>query len=241
MIQAIGIDAAFANMGLARVVIRNTTNAVNMPSGFRFLTPAGALSIDCVELKLLQTEAGNKKVVRVSSDDLRRCLELGGALQEFMRLGNEKPQFAFVEVPSGAQDAKAARALGMATGLLAVLHVMGVPIIEVAPGEVKAVVTGNPKQKASKAEIIEWAHKRWPSAPWVRYERAGKASGKGGKVHAEWKAGDLQNCNEHLADALATIAAGVKTPAFQNLLALNSHATSSPDRERPASRRVSLD
>ena len=228
MIHAISVDMAFANVGLARLDI--WPGGIGNPEKF----------IKVQDLQLLSTEAGNKKLVRVSSDDLRRVLEIADGLRDFVAVDTS---FAFVEVPSGAQDAKAARALGMATGLLGVLHVLGIPIIEVSPGEVKATVTGKPKVKASKAEIIAWASKRWPDAPWLRYARDGKVvtkPKKGPPKVTAWKAGELRNDNEHLADALAIATAGVKTPAFQQALALY-HATTGSHRQRPASGRVSLD
>lgn len=227
MIRAIAIDAAFANMGLARVLVH----------------PGAA--IECQDLRLISTtKESNKKQVRVSSDDLRRVMELGSALDRFIW----DAQLAFVEVPSGAMDARAARGLGMATGVLAVLGVRNVPIIEVSPMEVKIAVSGNRKTKASKADIIEWAAARWPEAPWLRAARDGSvttktkavraAGGKGKTV--SWRRGDLLNDNEHLADALAIATAGINTPAFQQLMALSNHATTSTPDRRPSSGRIAL-
>jgi Holliday junction resolvasome RuvABC endonuclease subunit len=208
VIRAIGIDMAFANVGLARVLIN----------------PEGPLvSIECLDLHLLQTERGDRKVVRASSDDLRRAQELHAGLRAFV----QDAQFAFAEVPSGAKDANAARLLGMATGVLAGLQI---PVIEVSPMEVKEAVTGKRSQKGvPKPVIIEWAAKRWPDAPWLRHARAGKG----------YKPGDLMNDNEHLADAMAAVQAGVRTPEFQRLMVL--HATSSSSRQRPPSRRIPID
>lgn len=201
MIRAIAIDAAFANMGLARVLVN----------------PVDA-TITCQDLRLITTEKeSNKKQVRVSSDSLRRVMELGSALDRFIW----DAQLAFVEVPSGAQSASAASALGMATGVLAVLGIRSVPIIEVSPREVKMAVAGRPN-KVPKSEVIAWAIKHWPEAPWLR--------SKGRPVLD----------NEHLADAMAIAVAGTKTPAFQQLMALTNHAApSTPDR-RPPSGRIAL-
>lgn len=208
MIRAIAIDAAFANMGLASVTLEKAT-------------PLNLITVRCLDLKLITTgKESNKKQVRVSSDDLRRVNELALALAEYCHA--HSPQFAFVEVPSGAMDARAARGLGMATGVLGVLAVLQIPVIEVSPMEVKVAVTGNRKTKASKLDIIKWAGSRWPDAPWLRHQ---------GRVTLN---------NEHLADALAIATAGTATPAFQQLMALSNHATTSPDRQRPASGRVAL-
>jgi hypothetical protein len=222
MIRAIGIDAAFANMGLARV---------------RIVPPRwpGADRRDpqvfCEELQLVSTESQAGKTVRKSSDSLRRAIELHRALHAF--IGDA--QVIFAEVPSGAQSAAAAQALGIAVGILASSPI---PIIEVNPQETRFVVAGS-KRKVTKDEAIQWAIKHWPDAPWVRHAKAGRVIGKNKKLISSWKAGDPQNCNEHLADAMATIAAGIKTPAFQQLMAL--HATTSPTDHRSSPRRVALD
>lgn len=225
MIRAVAIDAAFANMGLAHIVIRQGNN---LPSGARFLGPGGqGLSMDCVNLRLVQTEADkvNAKVVRKSSDDLRRAIELHRALNSYIEEWGA--QVVFAEIPTGAQSAAAAKYLGAAIGILASVSI---PIVEVSPMEVKVAVTGARKGGVTKPQVIAWAHKLWPRADWILHERNGKG----------WKIGDLQSCNEHLADALAIAKAGIATPAFQQLLALQHHATPGPDRQRPSSRRIPL-
>lgn len=221
MIRAIGIDAAFANMGLARVTIDPDRQGA-----------VWGKYVQVVDLTLVSTEAQDKKVVRKNSDDLRRAIELHRALHAYL----EDAQVVFAEIPSGAQSAAAAKYLGAALGILASIPI---PIIEVSPLESRLAVTGGAKRKVSKEEAMAWASKHWPDAPWVRHARGGQVKGKGGKVKGAWKAGDLQNCNEHLADALATIAAGTRTPAFQQLIAL-SHATTSTPHQRPASGRIAL-
>lgn len=213
LIRAVGIDAAFANMGFAHVGLTVVAGKVQ--------------AVDCLSLFLLSTSSGaDAKVVRKSSTELRRAKELHGALMH--RTADQ--QFAFVEVPSGSQSAQAARSLGIAVGVLAACPI---PIIEVSPMEVKVAVTGDRKIKASKADIIAWAVERWPNAPWLRM--------KGGK-----QAGRILNDNEHLADAMATVMAGIATPEFQRLLTLTANyaipspANLRPALDKPARRRVLL-
>lgn len=196
-LRALGVDAAFANMGFASVTIE---------------VGLGGVFVECTGLDLIKTAGEDKKVVRKASDELRRARILHSNLQAYCR----DRQLAFVEVPSGSQSASAARSLGIAVGVLASCPV---PIIEVSPMEVKAVVVGRSKgtPNPTKAEMIAWAVKMWPKAPWRR----------------ERKSGRLVADNEHLADALATVMAGITTPAFQNLLALN-HEISIPPSVRPA-------
>lgn len=214
IIRAIGIDAAFSNMGFAHVEIH--------------VRPFGKADIYCKQLRLASTtKAADGKTVRVSSDRLRRAQELRTALTSECVLASA--QFAFVEVPSGTQSAVAAFGLGISVGVLASCPV---PIIEVSPMEVKAAVAGmKVKKGASKAEVIAWAEQRWPDAPWLRATSAGSSKGK------KLAAGRLLNDNEHLADALATVAAGIETPEFKRLIALHNHATSSTPNQRSASGR----
>lgn len=199
ILHAIGIDMAFANVGLAHVVID--------------INPlASVAAITVQDLMLISTEGQDRKVVRKSSDDLRRAIEIKTRLVDFC---NQRPsQFAFVEVPTGSQSASAARSLGIAVGVLASCPL---PIIEVSPMEVKEAVSGSRKVKATKADIIKWAVGQWPTAPWLR----------------EKKSGRVLNSNEHLADALAAIKAGIRTPEFQRLITMH-HATTSTHSIGPA-------
>jgi len=203
---AVGIDAAFANMGFARV--RLDPN----PDG-------KGVRVACLDLKLVSTQADGHKTVRKSSEELRRAKELNAALVAYCAGAS----FAFVEVPSGSQSASAARALGIAVGVLASCPI---PIIEVSPMEVKVAVSGNRKTKANKADIIKWAVRHWPGAPWLRDR--GKIDGR------------IINDNEHLADAMATVMAGIATPEFQRLLAMVPHATPSTSSLGPSSSRRRL-
>ena len=193
-INAIAIDAAFANMGLARVRIEHTGKE---------------WKVDCLDLQLVKTEgSGDRKVVRKSSDDLRRATELVWALRSF----SAGSTIAFAEVPSGAQSAAAARGLGIAVG---VLGACPLPIIEVSPMEVKRLFGVN--RKVTKDEIIEWAVKEWPKAPWLRAHNR--------------KGGSIVKANEHLADAMAIVKAGMLTPEFQRMVTL--HASTSSPVQRP--------
>lgn len=203
-IQAIGIDAAFSNMGFAKVYLD--------------LTPAG-VEVSCLDLHLCTTQVEDKKVVRKSSDDLRRAKEL----QLTMIAQCEGAVFAFAEIPSGSQSASAARSLGIAVGILASCPV---PIIEVSPMEVKKIIPGfKGKEKVTKAAIITWARKTWPEAPWLMAKTRGVTRATA--------------ANEHLADALAAVMAGIQTPQFKNAVEM-MRAIPNPDPVRPASSRRPL-
>lgn len=202
LIRAVGIDMAFANMGLARVAIQ--------------ISPAdGSVKIHAIDLGLVSTEKDDSKQVRKSSDDLSRAVVLHKSLVGFTK---GLADLAFAEVPSGSQSASAARSLGIAVGVLASCPV---PVIEVSPMEVKRLFSPNGKRKVPKTEIMAWAMQQWPALPWLVYK---------GKPKLD---------NEHLADAMAVIVAGIETPEFKRMVAIN-HAVPSTNSHRPSSNRRSL-
>lgn len=141
-----------------------------------------------IQLHLFTSSAENKKQVRKNSDDRRRA----GELHDFIQSYCADRHIMFAEIPVGSQNARAAWSLGIAIGVVARTPC---PLVEVSPAEVKLVLG---KKSASKAEMIAWAHYNHPAAPWLR-DREGK----------------LLNSNEHLADALAAIYAGMQTADYR--------------------------
>jgi Holliday junction resolvasome RuvABC endonuclease subunit len=150
------------------------------------------------EMFLIESEADtkNKKVVRKNSDDLRRAKILHDGFVEACR----KPVKVFVEVPVGSQSARAMASYGICIGVLASCpnHV-----IQVTPTEVKLAMTG--KKTATKGEMIAAAVKAHPNAPWLKRKAHGKE--------------EMLADNEHLADAIGAIMAGLKTDQFQGEVA----------------------
>jgi len=153
------------------------------------------------ELRLVVTENEKGKLVRQNSDDLRRAR----MVSEGIRLACEGALFAVSEIPSGAQSERAALAFGMVIGILANLSV---PLIQVTPSEVKMAAVGH--RQASKEEMIAWAVRKHPLANWMVHPRSG----------ASYRKGDLMNANEHLADGVAVVEAGIRTDQFKNALAM---------------------
>ena len=180
------MDADFANFGICMAEI-------------------DGLVIRPIELKLISTEGQDKKVVRKSSDDLRRAREL---LMGF-HTSTHGCHIAFAEVPHGSQSARASWSLEIAVGVLAACPI---PMIQVSALEVKLATVG--RKTASKADMIEWATHLYPHLNWIRH------------------AGRITNANEHLADAVATIHAGIRTNEYKGLLALiGGNKQSRPRRE----------
>jgi hypothetical protein len=190
-IRVAGADAAMANFGIARAWLDLDT-----------------LKIDVTEIRTIATRpapGGKKKVVRQNSDDLRRAR----MLQTGFHASINDCTIMFSEIPSGSQHSRSAFGFGMAIGVLASSPI---PLIEVMPAETK-LVTGNPR--ADKPEMIAWAAKLYPELPWLLYEKAIIKSGKTLR-----NKGDLHDDNEHVADAIAVIHAGIATPEFAGLLSL---------------------
>ena len=163
------------------------------------------------ELLLVSTEGRDKKEVRKSSDDLRRAKELHTALHDI--LDRHNPNIVFCEIPHGSQSARASWALGISVGVLASCSV---PLIQLSALEVKLASVGN--KSASKAQMIDWATKLFPDAEWLKHNK---------KLVAK---------NEHLADAVAVINAGMRSDEFERLVAAMNAATHTV--LTPARRRV---
>lgn len=162
-----------------------------------------SMSLDVVSLLLFKTEKSKNKQVRASSDNLRRAQEIAVPLQQALAGCTA----AFVEVPSGGQSYDAVLGFGIVIGLYASINI---PVIEVSPSETKLAALGT--RTASKEEMIEWATEKFPNASW----RMRKL--KGNMVPTK--------DNEHLADAVAIVHAGIKVPSFKQTLAIlnaNNH------------------
>lgn len=155
------------------------------------------LELDVQDLILVKTEKSKVKQVRKSSDNLERAQEIA----ETLRTGLAGSISVFGEVPSGGQSYDAVLGFGIVIGLYASITV---PFLEVSPSETKKAAVGT--RTASKEEIIAWAFEKFPKAPWRTRKLKGEIVPTAD--------------NEHLADAVAIVHAGIKTPAFQQTLAI---------------------
>jgi len=148
-----------------------------------------------VGLHLLSTKPPKNKTQRKSSADFMAASEIASALR--YQLAKNDVRVVFAEVPSGTQSARASFALGISLGIIA--SVVPAPI-EVTPMQTKVHSIGI--KTATKQEMIEWAVGQYPDAPWLR---------RGDK---------LLNANEHLADAIGVVHAGLMTPEWGTLKSL---------------------
>ncbi|HFP9309390.1 TPA: hypothetical protein ACHOZC_003386 [Raoultella ornithinolytica] len=162
---------------------------------FGFVT--GLLNIETLQVSeakvsLIETAASNKKSVRTNSDDLRRAQEIWKGIKPLVDSAN----IVFAELPVGSQSSRAQTSYGICIGILACTDK---PIIQLTPNDIKQYIGG--KKDTAKAEIIEWAVSKHPDAGWFTKKVKGETS--------------FVNKNEHPADALAAVYAGLETDQFK--------------------------
>ncbi len=190
-IRLLAIDPALRNFGLAMLVVD---------------TKSLAASVE--RMTLIETTNLAGKTVRQNSDDLRRAFESYQAAKEWV----EDCDLIAAEIPSGSQSARGTMSNGISIGILAGLRDLR-PLIEVMPRDVKKTVTG--RTTASKDEMIAWAVKAFPQAPWLRHKRNGIM--------------ELTAKNEHMADACAIGLTAIRDPQFKAAVAIqNSVARTKP-------------
>jgi Holliday junction resolvasome RuvABC endonuclease subunit len=184
----------------------NLIKVVGVDPAFRNTGYAvGTVDIDTFEIKIThlhltktaKIEKSQRKVVRANSDDISRAAVL---INDFRRI-TSAVNVVFAEVPHGAQSASAAKSNGVCYGMLAGCTL---PLIQLTQGEVKIAAVG--KKTATKNEMIDWAILQHPEANWLMRKS------KGVMVPI--------NDNEHLADAVATIYAGVITEEFNTAISM---------------------
>lgn len=148
---------------------------------------------------LIESEDNAKKAktVRKNSDDLRRAR----LLHDGFVLACQGAKFAFVEVPVGSQSARAMASYGICVGVLAACPIA---MIQVTPTEVKLAGTGI--RSATKDEMIEAAVAAHPEVKWMKRKLKGQMV--------------MVADNEHLADAIWAIEAGIRSDQFQQTIAM---------------------
>jgi Holliday junction resolvasome RuvABC endonuclease subunit len=198
-LNIVGFDPSLSNWGIAKAVLDLDTMT------FEILD----LSLICTEV---EKDKKTRKQVRQNSQDLDRAQ----LLVKGMKAACEGSWLAIAEVPVGSQSARAMASYGVCIGVLASCPV---PLIQVTPNEVKLAGAG--VKTATKEEMIEWAMTKYPNANWMRHKHSAK-----GKPHktspgvmvGAFNKGDPINDNEHLADAVAAIQAGIDTDQFRQLI-----------------------
>lgn len=116
--------------------------------------------------------SAKRRGIRVADSDCERCAELARGIS--MLLAQWTISGVIVEVPhGGAKSARAARAMGLATGVVAsVLAVKRVPVEWVTPAMVKRATTG--ELCASKEDVQAGVLHAFGAAPWSREPRCNR-------------------------------------------------------------------
>lgn len=170
-IKFISVDSSLSNTGIAvgRII-------------------DGEIVVDEILLNSSKKKQFNK--TNVAIDTIQRCKSSYVFLKAVTKW--YKPDVAFVETPSGSQNASSAKSYGSTCQLLGTIRL---PTFYVTPKEVKENGVG--QEGAEKKEIIDWAYNKFPEIGWHLYR------------------GELQNKNEHMADAIAIAFAGIKTKEYK--------------------------
>lgn len=163
-------------------------------------TQSNDLSIQ--QLLVSQPVLQSGKQVRQNSQDLDAATQHCVTLKDFLKEAN----VIFVEVPVGSQSARSQASYGICVGILGAIN-MAKPIYQVTPTEVKLVATG--KKTATKKEMIEYASSKYPDAPWPLQTIKGVTS-------------IIESKAEHMADAVATIEAGLQLDQFKQALSMRA-------------------
>ena len=143
--------------------------------------------------------------MRQNSKDLEAAFQLADAVAGWVDFS--MPAAIFVEVPVGSQSSRAMASYGICVGVLGALRARGRPFFEVTPTEVKLAATNN--KNATKSQMIEWATTAHPEAPWPTQTQKGVTRIVDSKA-------------EHMADAIAAIYAGTRSPIFRQLQLLRA-------------------
>lgn len=105
-----------------------------------------------IDIGLIETEKTEKKMIRISDDNVRRCIEIADKIN--MLKQQYKLQGLLGELPAGTQNARAANHFGLIIGTVGVTaHFLGLPAEWCSQQEVKKATTGD--RFATKDKMME--------------------------------------------------------------------------------------
>lgn len=199
-IRMLGIDPSLTHTGYAVVEVDSITRTIQR----------------VLEMGTIVTAPSKDKKVRKSSDDMHRARTHAVTLREV--IARYQIKVGSAEIPSGGQSASAAKAFGIAIGILASLTI---PLIEVSPMEVKVAACGS--KVADKEDITRWAveltHRTGSDVDWD----TGRAN-DWGIMH---KDKCVSKTMEHQADSIAGVQAAIKSEQFRQLAGMLASLISS--------------
>ena len=152
--------------------------------------------ITITKLDIIQPEITKGKQVRQNSLDVESATQLYSKALAYLK----DAEVVFVEVPVGSQSSRAMASYGICVGVIGALdHTL--KMIQLNPNEVKLASVGSPT--ATKEEMIQWAVNKHPEANWPMHNQ---------KIN--------KSMAEHMADATASIYAGIRNNQFIQLMNL---------------------
>lgn len=154
LIKALTLDLALTHAGMALLE-------------FPLSAEVSLEEVKVLKTLLVKTERQKTKQVFQNSDDLRRLKEVYTSVKALMN----GVDIVFAEIPSGAQNARAALTFGAVLGILSTIEK---PLIQVQKTD-RGMVVAN-KKSVSKREVIDWAVEHWPDADWLTAKRKGKSA-----------------------------------------------------------------
>ena len=195
-ISVIGQDPSFRNWGLVAGLVDIETFEIEIVDMF--------VSQESKESKAARA----KKRVRQSNQDYDRACRIHDEVTEFVKKHNAK--FSMVELPHGGEGLRSMKTNGMCVGILASLRNTGHRVITISERENKMHSLG--KASATKQEMIDWAMNRYPNAPWKMRKLKGQLVG-------------VNAFNEHVADAVSALEAGLYHDDFLNAVEIAKQLT----------------
>ncbi|AOG00316.1 crossover junction endodeoxyribonuclease RuvC family protein [Blastomonas sp. RAC04] len=158
--------------------------------------------LSVIEVGVIATERQKLKQVRLTSDGYDRARVHVSGIRRVIQTHDVR--FVAMEMAAATRHIKPTFSFGVMTGIAASLEP---PLIQVLPGEVKAVAG---VRQATKRDIIAWAleESRQGSADWPTSSRTNK-------LGLSWRGRNVAKVAEHPADALAAIKAALTTDQFR--------------------------
>lgn len=142
-----------------------------------------------ISVAISQTHPDKKKSRRKNEEDRARAVIHHEFLKDYLK----DVDIVFCELPVGSQSARPMASYGICIGITAAIEL---PFFVVAPTDLKLAACRN--KQATKEDMISWAIRKFPNANWL-----------------QGKSASVLKKNEHIADSLAAIVAGVKTEQFK--------------------------
>lgn len=189
-IRVAGFDPSFRNWGMS----------------FGWLD-LDSLSYTIDGLHLIQTASSSDKKIKKNTSDTESAFQLQKGVLD--KISEHEVKMVFAELPDSGQSYRAGVGQGIILSSMARLRLEGVPVVYLTYSQLKMAATNT--QNATKKQMISWAKSKFPDAPWLCHTRKGKTHKKGDPDDTR---------NEHLADSIAAIEAGVQDPEFLSILGI---------------------